>query len=981
MLASNKFVGAPVGLNAKPLASPSVPSLPRRCGAKRQVANPAEVGRQPRNVAVGISRKEVMDSRFYRRTIADPAWWEDYLTTDRYFKNITNMFDSRIIRAVYGPLTRVIFTSLVVCTWETLRAQGTLPPEFPSITMPNTLPLGLTSFAISLLLVFRTNQSYSRWWEARKIWGTILNRVRDINTQAAVFIPEDEQHYRVALRNWSLSFARTLEQHLQGKYTERPLEQNLEKFLSPKELDLVMKSQHKVVKSISMIGEVANQASINSIERMMIMQNVQCFYDMLGMCERIMRTPMPLPYTRHTSRFLFVFNNALPFALYPTFGWGCIPLSVGVSALLLGIDEIGVQIEEPFGVHHLDPLCGRCETDARSIIAEQPAVASYVRELRDPAGRIAERSMPAEANVSPQAQAAFSSPSPPPSNGQVHKPTQAANVASQNTQVLEKEEPAKEAEQHARMDPFPSAPSAVMTPATPGVASNSPSNGAPSHEPQLPEPAAPQAASVTFPSPPTPPSNGGPSHEPLPAPHAASVSFPSPSTSPSNGVPSHEPQLPEHAAPLAASVSTPSPSTSPSIGGPVNDQLPEPAAPQAASVSSPSQSSQEEGTTLAAELKQGVEDMQAMDAAMAAQAERLAQLLQGMETIGKTFSALGGSVPVGASVQPAPGVLSIEQRVSDIRKYFPNALAVDDFMNRVEVILASKGFTGNNTIAMSNLCRDESCMILEDKIESVFGSCFSTHGLGGVLTCGVIGIKAGLSHSPVMGGKEQYAFFSFPHIAIDSEGSIGKISRPNRPDTSAACGALCACLAQLQAEGLDPNCKTPGVHEAEDPEYSILKQRLARQLKSEGCKVEDLDLVSITKAAERTITNDLKHLISKAVDPSKANYVVFTGVQIHNWATDLTDGKTPSLEFVSVGDCYSVIDGKQEKLDINAVPALSPRQMRLLGHVVEDQHPENELPQQDSVVQEVPRGYLMRRIGGAAGARKAPVSFVNVPSK
>eukprot|EP00967_Tisochrysis_lutea_P153197 scaffold301806_cov20-Tisochrysis_lutea.AAC.1 len=123
-------------------------------------------------------------------------------------------------------------------------------------------------------------------------------------------------------------------------------------------------------------------------------------------------------------------------------------------------------------------------------------------------------------------------------------------------------------------------------------------------------------------------------------------------------------------------------------------------------------------------------------------------------------------------------------------------------MNRVEVVLADKGFTGelgdqregeittvlsvrsaacmqnstqridslltnwhaeqgvgcsNNTIAMSNLCRDESCMILEDKIEvrSVFGSCFATHGLGGVLTCGVIGIKAGLSHSPVMGGKEQ----------------------------------------------------------------------------------------------------------------------------------------------------------------------------------------------------------------------------------
>jgi len=65
------------------------------------------------------------------------------------------------------------------------------------------------------------------------------------------------------------------------------------------------------------------------------------------MCERIMRTPLPMTYSRHSSRFLFVWINALPFALYGSFGWGCIAVTVLISALLLGIDEIGVQIEEP----------------------------------------------------------------------------------------------------------------------------------------------------------------------------------------------------------------------------------------------------------------------------------------------------------------------------------------------------------------------------------------------------------------------------------------------------------------------------------------------------------------------------------------------------------------------------------------------------------------------------------------------------------
>ena len=50
----------------------------------------------------------------------------------------------------------------------------------------------------------------------------------------------------------------------------------------------------------------------------------------------------------------------------------------------------------------------------------------------------------------------------------------------------------------------------------------------------------------------------------------------------------------------------------------------------------------------------------------------------------------------------------------------------------------------------------------------VYGMSFQTHGLGGVLTCGVTGVGAGLSHSPMEGGKERYVFFSFPHIGIDS---------------------------------------------------------------------------------------------------------------------------------------------------------------------------------------------------------------------
>ncbi|GFH16335.1 uncharacterized protein HaLaN_12732, partial [Haematococcus lacustris] len=89
---------------------------------------------------------------------------------------------SRIIRQLASPLSWVLAVSTALCFYETARDSGVLSSEYPSLLMSSPQPQVLTSFAVSLLLVFRTNQSYDRWWEARKVWGGILNRVRDITT-------------------------------------------------------------------------------------------------------------------------------------------------------------------------------------------------------------------------------------------------------------------------------------------------------------------------------------------------------------------------------------------------------------------------------------------------------------------------------------------------------------------------------------------------------------------------------------------------------------------------------------------------------------------------------------------------------------------------------------------------------------------------------------------------------------------------------
>lgn len=108
-------------------------------------------------------------------------------------------------------------------------------------------------------------------------------------------------------------------------------------------------------------------------------------------------------------------------------------------------------------------------------------------------------------------------------------------------------------------------------------------------------------------------------------------------------------------------------------------------------------------------------------------------------------------------------------------------------------------------------------------------------------------------------------FFSFPHIAVDSNGKIGSISRPNRPDESAACGALIKTMLDLKAESLESAATAPGTHDPLEPEYSILKSRVARRIQFEKLDPTNMSLVDVTKVAERVITTVSTHLCFETV--------------------------------------------------------------------------------------------------------------------
>lgn len=266
-------------------------------------------------------------------------------------------------------------------------------------------------------------------------------------------------------------------------------------------------------------------------------------------------------------------------------------------------------------------------------------------------------------------------------------------------------------------------------------------------------------------------------------------------------------------------------------------------------------------------------------------------------------------------------------RTKTVEKYFEGVMGVDDYMARVEMALMRFGFSGDNSIAVLNLCRDEICNSLKRKVMNVFGDPFNIVGLGGVITCGVTGLGAGLSHAPKRPGvREKYVFFSYPHVSVSSTGELGVVSRAARPG-SHACGAILKVLGEVKKCGVC--AKQDETHDALDPEYSILKQRIDKHIVKTGVPPQALELHTMTMLAEEAITDDLEKLIGKAVDVSKADYAVITGIQVHSWATAYEDDE-PNLEYIQPCSAYVVINGRKTALNLKAVSALTPRMLAKL---------------------------------------------------
>jgi ion channel-forming bestrophin family protein len=276
-----------------------------------------------------------------------------------------------IFRFHKSDTIRILFPSMVLLGAITAAAcyaeKSYIQHDVPSLTIFHQI----SGFVISLVLVFRINTAYDRWWEGRKLWGSLINNARNLAIKFHSMLPAQDQAMRQEIADLISNFAFSLRNHLRDDTSSKDIV-----FTASLGSENYSGSKHKpnvIAGTLNVVALAATRAYPQTKnDYLLVNENISQFVDIGGACERIRNTPIPFSYSIFIKKFVFLYIITMPVSFGLTIGYWSVPIVMIMFYAFASLELLSEEIEDPFGTDSndlpTDEISQRIRTNVNEIL-------------------------------------------------------------------------------------------------------------------------------------------------------------------------------------------------------------------------------------------------------------------------------------------------------------------------------------------------------------------------------------------------------------------------------------------------------------------------------------------------------------------------------------------------------------------------------------------------------------------------------------
>jgi putative membrane protein len=282
-----------------------------------------------------------------------------------WFALIFHAYSRFVLKTMLPALVFMGVFTAIICV-VMLELMGYNSSHFQSTTALHSL-LGVV---LGLFLVFRINSAYDRWWEGRRLWGSMVNSTRNFALKLNAFLAIEDHSNRGWFAQMIPNFVFASKEHLRKGVQVTELE------VQDADLEKVKEAKHKpnVIAGMmySRVNVLYKNQTLTGDHLIQLDKELKDFIDLIGACERIKNTPIPYSYSMFIKKFIFIYIITLPFGFVTTFEYMTIPTVLLITFVLISVELIAEEIEDPFGrdINDLptDDLAGKIRDNVREIL-------------------------------------------------------------------------------------------------------------------------------------------------------------------------------------------------------------------------------------------------------------------------------------------------------------------------------------------------------------------------------------------------------------------------------------------------------------------------------------------------------------------------------------------------------------------------------------------------------------------------------------